>query len=543
MPINEQTQLETYDVVILGAGWSGLLAAKYCLTEGVSILVLEEHDKVGGVWAFTQQLGRGGVMRNTQTTSSRCITEMSDFPMPEDYPNFPSHEQIFAYLESYCTAFDLKRHIRFQSKATSVQQTNTGWSITCSNGDQVSSRNLVLCSGVHQTPNDLSHEAPFNSFQGNIYHSSELKEIGQEFAGKTVVLWGGGETASDIAEGLGGVANQVHWCIPNGQWFVPKIIDHWRPFPSNQPKIVDHTSSRVRLLLSPTHQLSPFINQYLEWNLGFNGHGQEEWRTKAPYNRAFFNKSSEALRYVRSGKIKAKRNILRCDGHTVYFADGSEAQADVIIICSGFKVEFPAFEPATATPIADQQQWFKYMWANPTLALVGFARPIFGSIPGLAELQARYAALVFSSKLTLPPAAERERIIAKDSAFWNHHFRFTSRRISGLVDHFLYSDQLARLIGCRPQFWKLFMTSPHKWWIAVTSPWNGCQYWLKDEIHHDQIFRTFSRYRDNLDSEVYTFIFLAPILPLIGGFSRLHLAYSEWMDRQRTKFLSGESGR
>jgi thioredoxin reductase len=538
--MDDQKQPEIYDIVILGAGWSGLLAAKYCLAEGLTILVLEEHDKVGGVWAFTPQTGRGGVLRNTQTTSSRCITEMSDFPMPENYPNFPSHEQILAYLESYCTAFDLNRYIRFRSKVTRVRRMNPGWEITCSNGSQVISQSLVLCSGVHQTPNDLSHEEPFNGFHGNVYHSSDLKEIGEEFRGKTLVLWGGGETASDIAYGLGGVADQVYWCIPHGQWFVPKIVDHWRPFPSDRPKVVDHTSSRVRLFLSPTHKLSPFISQYLEWNLGFNGHGQEEWRTKAPYNRAFFNKSSESLDYVRSGKIKAKRNILRCDGSTVYFTDGSETQTDAIILCSGFQIAFPAFEPATDAPIADQRQWFKYMWVDPTLALVGFARPIFGSIPGLAELQARYAAQVFSGKLTLPPPCERERVIAKDSAFWNHHFRFTSRRISGLVDHFLYSDQLARLIGCRPQFWKLFMNSPIKWWIAVTSPWNGCQYWLKDETHHEQIFETLSRYRDNLDSEVYTFIVLAPILPLIWVISKLRLTYSEWMDSHRMKSHSRE---
>jgi cation diffusion facilitator CzcD-associated flavoprotein CzcO len=75
--MDDQKQPEIYDIVILGAGWSGLLAAKYCLAEGLTILVLEEHDKVGGVWAFTPQTGRGGVLRNTQTTSSRCITETS----------------------------------------------------------------------------------------------------------------------------------------------------------------------------------------------------------------------------------------------------------------------------------------------------------------------------------------------------------------------------------------------------------------------------------------------------------------------------------
>ncbi len=41
-----------YDVVIIGAGWSGLLACKYCLAEGLKTVVLEGRDRIGGVWAF-----------------------------------------------------------------------------------------------------------------------------------------------------------------------------------------------------------------------------------------------------------------------------------------------------------------------------------------------------------------------------------------------------------------------------------------------------------------------------------------------------------
>ena len=78
-----------------------------------------------------------------------------------------------------------------------------------------------------------------------------------------------------------------------------------------------------------------------------------------------------------------------------------------------------------------------------------------------------------------------------------------------------YNDQIARLIGCRPRFWKLFFTAPRKWWWAVSSPWNGCQFWLNDESHHERIFATFARYRFNQASEVYILLALAPILPFV----------------------------
>ena len=89
-----------FDVIVLGAGWSGLMACKYFLDQGLTTLVLERRDTIGGVWAFTNDVGFGGVMTTTETTSSRSVTEISDFPMPDTYPEFPSHVEILTYLKS-----------------------------------------------------------------------------------------------------------------------------------------------------------------------------------------------------------------------------------------------------------------------------------------------------------------------------------------------------------------------------------------------------------------------------------------------------------
>jgi hypothetical protein len=170
---------------------------------------------------------------------------------------------------------------------------------------------------------------------------------------------------------------------------------------------------------------------------------------------------------------------------------------------------------------------------EPSLAFVGFVRPIFGSIPGIAELQSRYVAKVFSGKRSLPPRNERTRVITEDTAAWNYHFRYTSLRLHGLVDHFLYCGQLAKLIGCRPHFAKLFWESPRKWWKAITAPWNGCQFWLNDKAQHDRIFKTFARYEENRISEIYTFLLLAPILPIIGLCTQARVFWNEHILRKR----------
>src|ERR1051325_1208883 len=96
-----------YDVLVLGGGWSGLMACKYAKAAGLRVRVLEQRDTIGGVWAYTEDPPVGGVMQTTVTTSSRCITEMSDFPMPEWAPDFLHHTEVMTYLDAYARHFDL----------------------------------------------------------------------------------------------------------------------------------------------------------------------------------------------------------------------------------------------------------------------------------------------------------------------------------------------------------------------------------------------------------------------------------------------------
>jgi dimethylaniline monooxygenase (N-oxide forming) len=390
----------------------------------------------------------------------------------------------------------------------------------------------------------VSGDVRFNRFAGQIIHSAAVKEAPPDLAGKTIVIWGGGESASDIAFEVSKTAARIYWCIPNGQWFIPKVVDRWPPFPSKRPKVGDQASSRVRLLLSPTFGFSPFINQYLQYAYGFNGHGQAAWKTNAPYHQQFFNKSYEVIPQVKSGKVVAKRDIARCDGNEVHFTDGSSVRADAMITCSGYRLVLPFFDPPGA-PSTNPQEWYKYLFAeDASLAFVGFIRPVIGSIPAIAELQSRYAALVFAGKRALPSLPERARITWEDAVFWNRRFRFTSRRLRGLVDLPYYTDQLAQLIGCRPRYWKLLFTAPRKWWWAVSSPWNGCQFWLNDESHHDRVIATFARYRYNQASEVYVLLALAPILPIVGLISRARLFFNErfvWRDGSGRRRVAGRA--
>ena len=186
------TQHDVYDVIVIGAGWSGLMATKYCLEAGLRTVALESRDSIGGVWAYTDDRRYGGVMKTTRTTSSRCVTEMSDFPMPADYPLFPSHDQIRAYLEAYCARFSLTEHIRFNQRVTRVAKRGDLWEVSTADGSQWLGRGVIVSSGLHQYPNDVSGDERFRDYSGTLMHSTAVKDIPPEWSGKTIGVWGGG---------------------------------------------------------------------------------------------------------------------------------------------------------------------------------------------------------------------------------------------------------------------------------------------------------------------------------------------------------------
>ena len=101
-----------HDVTVLGVGWSGLLACKYMLEEGLAVVALEKREGIGGVWLYSDDPGISTVMQSTRTTSSSTVTEFSDFPMSDEMGPFPHHADVNKYLNAYADKFNLKPHIK-----------------------------------------------------------------------------------------------------------------------------------------------------------------------------------------------------------------------------------------------------------------------------------------------------------------------------------------------------------------------------------------------------------------------------------------------
>src|SRR3974377_2047509 len=104
-------------ICIIGAGPSGLTALKNALVGDLrDVVVCEESDAIGGNWVFREETNRMSVYEATHIISSKALSEFEDFPMPSDYPDFPSHRQVLAYFESYAEHFGLRPYITLKTR-------------------------------------------------------------------------------------------------------------------------------------------------------------------------------------------------------------------------------------------------------------------------------------------------------------------------------------------------------------------------------------------------------------------------------------------
>jgi cation diffusion facilitator CzcD-associated flavoprotein CzcO len=315
-------------LLVVGAGPLGLAVAKALREAGIPYEQAERTDHVGGNWAH-------GVYETAHIISSRRTTEFPDWPMPADWPDFPSAEQMRAYLEGFADAHGLRDAIRFGAEVASVAyQPDRSWLVTFGDGAVRRYKGVVVCNG-HHWDRDWPAWADPARFSGRLLHSKDYRRP-DELAGRRVVVVGGGNSGCDVVAEAARVASHATWSLRRGYWFLPKTM-FGVPTVELMSPLLPVAAQRLvmRGLLRVT------VGPYAAYGL------------PAPDHRLFEahpSVSTEALHYLKHGRIEVRPDIARLDGDRVHFTDGRSAEADVVVCATGFKVSFP-FLPAGMVPV------------------------------------------------------------------------------------------------------------------------------------------------------------------------------------------------
>ena len=510
------------DVIVVGAGWSGLLSCKCMLEEGLSVVALEKREDIGGVWWYSDDTSIPTVMKSTQTTSSSTVTEISDYPMPKEIGMFPHHTDILEYLHGFVREFKLLPHLRFNCTVEKVEKEGEVWRVTCSTGDVYTSTYLVIATGQSLVPNRTVEKTVLKGFTGKVLHAIEVKQPLAEFEGSRLLLFGGGETASDICIEWFEHVKYIYWSIPRGQHFFRKYA---KVVPWGTPQALDKASSRMLKRIAPFHRSKPGLAWVCRWTtsgslLAYQGHGIPEWRNKADFFKFIVNKNGKVLNLVDYERVVPKGGIVKCDGKEVTFVDGAKQEFDVVIMCTGYTTTYPYLPEQYQVGVRDRHKMV-FDAHDPTLAFIGLVRPVVGSIVTISELQARWASKVFAGKVPLKPLEERKRDIERDRAHLSEYFKHSSQRIQGLVEGFTYGDDIAKHAKIYPDYRSLFLKSPHNWLVAYFSPYNPATFRLNEPDKLEQSLAIMRSHRQGT---------LGPLQYLLLLFFRF-IWFDWWMER------------
>ena len=365
-------------VAIIGAGPCGLAAAKNFLALGLPVCVFDQNDDVGGNW--NPASAASSVYASAHLISSKRQTEYLDFPMPAEYPAYPSARQVHEYLRSYARHFGLYEHIAFRQSVERATPTSLGWQIQlCGESTPRKFRALVIANGHHWDP--LQPELP-GRFNGQTLHAHDYKSP-EVLAGRRVLVIGAGNSGCDIAVEAAQHAAAAFISMRRGYHFLPKFL---------RGKPIDECSETLHRwgIPLPLRRLAASI--MLRIAVG----PLENYGLPRPDHRLFETHpivNSQLLYELGHGRVRVKPNVAELCGDRVRFTDGSEEHIDLIVYATGYKLSFPFLDRELIVDAQGRPGLYLNAFhpERDDLFVAGLIQPDSG-IWGLADLQCRLMA-------------------------------------------------------------------------------------------------------------------------------------------------------
>lgn len=317
-------------IALIGAGPSGLAAARNLQKAGLPFQGFEAWDGVGGLWNIANP--RSTVYESAHLISSKRMTEFTEFPMDASVADYPSHRELQRYFAAFADHFKLRGHYRFGCRVTAVEPVGDGaaplWRVQWTDGDgkqhAAEFKGVVIANGTLAEPNMPRFEGQFS---GELLHTSAYKSA-EIFKGKRVLIVGAGNSGCDIAVDAVHHATSVDISVRRGYYFVPKYVFG---------KPADTIGGKITL---PPWLKQAVDSRILQWFTGDPvrfGFPKPEYKMYESHPVV----NSLILHHLGHGDIHVRPDIARFDGATVHFKDGSARDYDLVMAATGYQLHYP----------------------------------------------------------------------------------------------------------------------------------------------------------------------------------------------------------
>jgi dimethylaniline monooxygenase (N-oxide forming) len=432
-------------VAIVGAGFAGIAHARVLRELGHNVTVFEKSPDVGGVWSAERRY------MGLRTQNNRDSYSYSEMPMPRDYPEWPTGQDVQAYLENYVRTYKIGESLRLNTEVVQVEPdvVDDGWLI------QVRPRggslrtpehfdHLVIANGIFSDPFHPQFEgfADLVRAGGRMVASSQLTDVAST-RGKHVVVVGYGKSACDVAVEVSKVAASTTVVARHLLWKMPKRLSSGLNFKyllltrtgENLFRYQTQTGRMERFLHGRgdglRQGLVDFVGSAVARQLRLKKLGLVPDGSFADIARSTVSLSTDGFyEQVAAGKITVHRDT-KIDRFVV--ADGVDAEgkpvprpfaalsngetvaADLVVTGTGFKQQIPFMDDVVVKRLLDERGNFQ-LWRQilphdvPNLTFAGYNSSFFS--PLSAEMGALWVGGYLAGVLDLPPVEERRKQVA-----------------------------------------------------------------------------------------------------------------------------------
>jgi len=428
-----------FEVLIIGAGVSGLCAAINLQRAGIPFTILEKSTTLGGIWRDNRYPGAGVDTPNHLYSYTFAPYDWSMY--------FALRDELHAYLEHVAEKFNLRPHIRFETevKSADYDQETQRWKVAVRQADgshETLKTNILISAVGIFNPIKLPDIKGLERFAGSCFHTAEWP-ADVDLTGKRVAIIGNGASAMQVGPEIQRIVKSLtifqrspHWVAPNEQFR--------KPIPD-----------AMRFLLREVPLYRAWYRIRLGWTFGDRIHSTLQKDPNWPYADRSLNKANDTHRayftqYVVSelgdktelldhvvptyppfgkrmlmdnGWYRMLRNervqlvsdsIVEIGPDRIITRDGTEYEAEVLVVATGFDVLrfLTAFEARGRSGRSLRDVWND----DDAKAYLGLAVPDFpnffclygpnlqpghgGSLIFVVEMQMRYIMDVLKKMLT-----------------------------------------------------------------------------------------------------------------------------------------------
>jgi cation diffusion facilitator CzcD-associated flavoprotein CzcO len=207
------------DVLVIGAGITGIYQLHRALEAGFTALLLEAGGGVGGTWYWNRY---PGARFDSESYSYGYLFSEELFDEWEWQEHFAEQPETERYLNHVVDRFDLRRHMRFDAAVTAAtwDELTATWTVETGDGARYRARFVVAATGVLSVPY-FPDIAQRDAFRGESFHTGLWPSAPVDFAGKRVAVIGTGSSGVQIIPAIAGdVASltvyqrTANWCTP-----------------------------------------------------------------------------------------------------------------------------------------------------------------------------------------------------------------------------------------------------------------------------------------------------------------------------------------